>query len=185
MRSPISRVLSVTVTSMMFMMPIPEIISAIADTNISTISRITPMLSAVLRISVRFSTVYLAPGRCRLSSTSRTMRVTATTSFADFTCTYMGSIRSISVKYFSTAIGIRTDSLDTSVCPKLSTLSLNVPITVNRMPYILIVWPIAPDWLPYNLLASFSVSKATRLRWSRSLASSDRPARITRLRTSL
>ena len=39
-RSPISRVLSVTVTSMMFMIPMPEITSAIADTMNSTTFRI-------------------------------------------------------------------------------------------------------------------------------------------------
>ena len=79
MRSPISRVRSVTVTSMMFMIPIPEMISAIADTRISTISRITPICSAVFRIAARFSTVYRAPGRCRLSRICRTTRVTAST----------------------------------------------------------------------------------------------------------
>ena len=44
MRRPISRVRSVTVTSMMFMMPIPEITSAMVETRISTIV----MTSAIL-----------------------------------------------------------------------------------------------------------------------------------------
>ena len=71
-RTPISRVRSVTVTSMMFMIPMPEIISAIADTRISTSCRMTPISSAVFRMAVRFSTWYLAPGRWRLSRICRT-----------------------------------------------------------------------------------------------------------------
>ena len=56
MRNPISRVRSVTVTSMIFMMPIPEITSAIADTSTSTRLKISAMLLAAFRMAVRFST---------------------------------------------------------------------------------------------------------------------------------
>ena len=52
--SPISRVRSVTVTSMIFMIPIPEITRASAETLIRTIVRITEIALAVSRIAFRF-----------------------------------------------------------------------------------------------------------------------------------
>ena len=54
-RTPISRVRSVTVTSMIFMMPMPEMSSAIAETSISTTLRIREIFFAASRIAVRFS----------------------------------------------------------------------------------------------------------------------------------
>ena len=41
---------------MMFMMPMPEITSAIAETSTSTIERISEICLAAVRIAVRFST---------------------------------------------------------------------------------------------------------------------------------
>ena len=55
-RTPISRVRSVTVTSMMFMMPMPEITSVIAETSTSTRERISEIFLAAFRIAVRVST---------------------------------------------------------------------------------------------------------------------------------
>src|SRR6185437_5639403 len=63
LRSPISRVRSVTVTSMMFIMPMPEMMRASAETTINTISRISAIDFAASRIADRFATLYRAPGR--------------------------------------------------------------------------------------------------------------------------
>ena len=55
-RIPISRVLSVTVTSMMFMIPIPEMIRAMAEMRIRTMVSTSAMFLAASRMAVRFST---------------------------------------------------------------------------------------------------------------------------------
>ena len=52
-RIPISRVRSVTVTSMMFMMPMPEITSVMAEIRISTSDRISEIFLAAFRMAVR------------------------------------------------------------------------------------------------------------------------------------
>ena len=57
MRMPISRVRSVTVTSMIFMIPMPEMTSAMVETRTSTRLRIFAIDLAALRIPVRFSTL--------------------------------------------------------------------------------------------------------------------------------
>ena len=96
--NPISRVRSVTVTSMMFMIPMPEISSVIAETSTSTSDRINEIFFAALRIAVSMSTRYRAPGRCRASRISCSRVATRSTSCGERTCTYSGSIRSTGVK---------------------------------------------------------------------------------------
>ena len=76
----ISLVRSVTVTSMMFMIPIPEIASAITETMIGTIVKMRLICLAAPRIPLEFSTEYFAPARCRLSSSNCTSRVSGATS---------------------------------------------------------------------------------------------------------
>ena len=80
-------------------------------------------------------------------------------------------------------MGIRMVSRASSVCPKLSTFSLKVPMTVNCNPWTLMIWPMAAVRLPKRRRASSSVSSATFWRSSTSLASMKRPAVTIRLRT--
>src|SRR5205807_366570 len=76
LRIPISRVRSVTVTSMMFMIPIPLITSAMNAMMISTIVNASEIFFAAFRIAVSVSTLYSASAGCLLLSNWATCRST-------------------------------------------------------------------------------------------------------------
>ena len=80
--TPISRVRSVTDTSITFMMPIPLTSNAMNATARSVSVSTAEIFWAAARRPVRFSTWYRASRRCRLRRTSAKSRVTLATASA-------------------------------------------------------------------------------------------------------
>ena len=191
MRRPISRVRSVTLTSMMFMMPMPPMIRLMPATAASS-SVITRLASScACRISDRLRTLKVSspPGGTfrRWRSRSRTLSSTAFMSCPSRTLMLMLQMRltlppAFQMRLRKVDMGMITVS--SWSCPMLFwPLRASTPITVNGTPRTRITWSIGSS-SPNSSRATVCPSHTTLAEPDCSAASNRRPLSSDQSRTS-
>ena len=188
MRMPISRVRSVTVTSMMFMMPMPPTSSEIAPMAPST-SVIAPVICDMVLITEVMSPIVKSsgsPGRIRWRSRIRLAISKATSLLTAPLATWI-------IAYEIEPAGSGVPSARRTVCsgtrtrsswslpPKALPLASSTPITSNGTPFIRITLPIGSSpCLPNSCSTTVWPITTTRAAARTSVSLMARPAAMVR-----